>query len=96
MTSGEPSFIHVTVVAGESVEVQVSVNESGSKVRLVMLGGANKTMRYQRSNILVDADNQLLMESLTVESIPVHPNIGLHCVPILIKHTASVHSLLPS
>ncbi len=61
MSSGEPSFIHVTVVAGEPVEVQVSVNESGSKVRLVMLGGANKTMRYQRSDILVDADNQVLM-----------------------------------
>ncbi len=49
MTSGEPSFIHVTVVAGEPVEVQVSVNESGSKVRLVMLGGADKTMRQQRA-----------------------------------------------
>ncbi len=49
MTSGEPSFFHVTVVAGEPVEVQVSVNELGSKVRLVMLGGADKTMRYQRA-----------------------------------------------
>ncbi len=49
MTSGEPSFIHVTVVAGEPVEVQVSVNESGSKVRLSMLGRADKTMRYQRA-----------------------------------------------
>ncbi len=49
MTSGEPSFIHVTVVAGEPVEVQVSENESGSKVRLVMLGRADKTMRYQRA-----------------------------------------------
>ncbi len=47
MTSGESSFIHVTVVAGEPVEVQVRLNESGSKVRLVMLGGADKTMRYQ-------------------------------------------------
>ncbi len=47
MTSGEPSFIHVTVVAGEPVEVQVSVNGSGSKVRLSMLGRADKTMRYQ-------------------------------------------------
>ncbi len=49
MSSGEPSFIHVTVVAGEPVEVQVSVNGLGSKVRLSMLGGANKTMRYQRA-----------------------------------------------
>ncbi len=45
MTSEEPSFIHATVVAGEPVEVQVSVNESGSKVRLVILGRADKTMR---------------------------------------------------
>ncbi len=45
MSSGEPSFIHVTVVAGEPVEVQVSVNESGLKVRLVILGGADKAMR---------------------------------------------------
>ncbi len=35
----------MTVVAGEPVEVQVSVLviESGSKVSLVMLGGADKT-----------------------------------------------------
>ncbi len=47
MTSGEPSFIHVTVVAGEPVDVQVNVkgSESGSKVRLVMLGGADKEAR---------------------------------------------------
>ncbi len=53
MTSGEPSFVHVTVVAGEPVEVQVSVNESGSKVRLVMLGGADKT---KGTEMLVCAD----------------------------------------
>ncbi len=55
MTSGEPSFIHVTVVAGEPVEVQVSVLviESGSKVRLVMLGGADKTKGIE---MLVCAD----------------------------------------
>ncbi len=49
MTSGEPSFIHVMVVAGEPVEVQVNVNWLGSKVRLSMLGRADKTMRYQRA-----------------------------------------------
>ncbi len=55
MTSEEPSFIHVTVVAGEPVEVQVSVLviESGSKVRLVMLGGADKT---KGTKMLVCAD----------------------------------------
>ncbi len=49
----------MTVVAGEPVEVQVSVNESGSKVRLVMLGGTVKAMRQQRA--LVGADNQILV-----------------------------------
>ncbi len=35
------------------MEVQVSVNESGSKVRLVMLGGADKTKGIE---MLVCAD----------------------------------------
>ena len=35
-----PSLIHVTVVAGESVEVQVRVCVSGSYVRLDTVGRA--------------------------------------------------------
>ncbi len=60
MSSREPSFIHATVVAGEPVEVQVSVNESGSKVRLSMLGGADKTMRYQEMLVCADRVHELL------------------------------------
>ncbi len=51
MSSGEPSFIHVTVVAGEPVEVQFRLNESGSKVRPVMLGGANNYKGYININV---------------------------------------------
>ena len=35
-----PSLVHVTLVAGESVEMQVRVRVSGSYVRLDTVGGA--------------------------------------------------------
>ena len=42
---GVPSFIHVTVVAGEPVEVQVRVVVEGLKVSLVMMGGSREGMK---------------------------------------------------
>ena len=44
MVSGCPSFIQVTVVAGEPVEIQVRVEDMGSWVNpsCTMLGGAEK------------------------------------------------------
>ena len=40
--SVSPSLVHVTVVAGESVEVQVRVRVSGSYVTLDTVGGAEE------------------------------------------------------
>ena len=40
--SVSPSLVHVTVVAGESVEVQVRVREAESYVRLDTVGGAEE------------------------------------------------------
>ena len=40
--SVSPSLVHVTVVAGESVEVQVKVRVSGSYVRLDTAGRAEE------------------------------------------------------
>ena len=44
MVSGCPSFIQVTVVAGEPVEIQVRVDDTGSWVnsRCVILGGSRE------------------------------------------------------
>ena len=38
--SVSPSLVHVTLVAGESVEMQVRVRVSGSYVKLDTVGGA--------------------------------------------------------
>ena len=40
--SVSPSLVHVTLVAGESVEVQVRVREAESYVRLDTAGGAEE------------------------------------------------------
>ena len=47
--SVSPSLVHVTVVAGESVEMQVRVREAESYVRLDTAGGAEgmKNITYQ-------------------------------------------------
>ena len=42
IVSVSPSLVHATVVAGESVEVQVRVRVSGSYVRLDTVGGAEE------------------------------------------------------
>ncbi len=77
MTSGEPSFIHVTVVAGEPVEVQVRWNESGSKVRLVMLGGTNNEKGYININvaytlIAVQKNSNIIIKTESCASISVY------------------------
>ena len=52
MISGCPSFIQVTLVAGEPVEVQVRVDDMDSWVnlRFVMLGGAACVGKNTTSN----------------------------------------------
>ena len=50
-TSGSPSLIQVTLVAGESVEVQVRVDNGspGVNTKLVILGGAGEKMNSLNS-----------------------------------------------
>ena len=42
IVSVSPSLVHVTLVAGESVEVQVRVREAASNSRSLMVGAAGE------------------------------------------------------
>ena len=62
MVSDCPSFIQVTVVAGEPVEIQVRVGDTGSWVnsRCVILGGSGEETPHSLFNF----NNPLITKSL--------------------------------
>ncbi len=86
------------------MEVQVSVSGSGSKVRLSMLGRADKTMRYQEMLVCADRVHELL--KAVKDRVPPVPskyvyklvNVGLHfeiyCVHDMYTSSVYVHTSL--